>query len=546
MRYIFIFLFNCLGVIPLSILAQDMVQPIRGNILLSGNFGELRATHFHSGIDIRTGGVEGLPVICVKEGVVARVSVSPTGYGQALYLEHPDGTTTVYGHLQRFAPRIETLVRELQYRQENFRIDENVKSSQLMFHQGDTIAYSGNSGSSGGPHLHFEVRNTVTEHTLNPLNYYRIKDNRPPVVRMIYLYAIAENGCVRMLKSVPVKAMAAGKYNAGEVVVPAGMVGIAVGVSDYMNDSANKLGLYQLSLAAAGDELFQMKVDSCSFDQKILINDIKDFDLYKKGAIVYRCFGNYQNEVLGVKSRQKGHIHVGRDSLAPVKIRLADINGNQSLVDIRLKGGAPRKENGEDEPVLRYDQAHVLELPGCQVELEAGALLSSVKKVLQVKRDTVSGRDIYILSEKDTPLIKRGRMTIAGNFSRQSVICEVTASGGKSPLATRWTASGLEADVNCLNRFMVVEDHQAPSIQYLGEFPNRTLRFRMKDDFSGVADWRGEVNGEWCLFSYDPRVNLLQCSLLEPVFRAGEVNEVKVTAEDKVGNKREIVIKVKR
>lgn len=546
MKYICIFLFNCLGLISLSAVAQDMVQPIRGTILLSGNFGELRATHFHSGIDFRTGGVEGLPVICVKNGVVARVSVSPTGYGQALYLEHPDGTTTVYGHLQRFAPSIETLVRELQYQRESFRIDENVRSRQLCFHQGDTIAYSGNSGSSGGPHLHFEVRNTQTEHTLNPLNYYRIKDNRPPVVRTIYLYTISENGCVQMFKSIPVKALATGKYNAGEVLVPAGMIGVGVGVSDYMNDSANKLGIYQMTLAATADELFRMQVDSCAFDQKVLINDIKDFDLYKKGTIVYRCFGNYQNQILGVSNQHKGYIHLVRDSLVPVKIRLADINGNQSLVNIKLKGGAPRKESTENESVLRYDQPHILELPGCQVKLEAGTLLASLKQVLQVKKDTASGRDVFILSEKDTPLVKKGRLVIAGNFDRKAVVCELTASGGKYPMETRWTASGLEADITSLNRYTVDEDRKAPVITYLGAFPDRTLRFRMKDDFTGIADWRGEVNGEWCLFSYDPRVNLLQCSLLEPVFRVGEMNEVKIRVEDKVGNRNEIVVKVKR
>lgn len=122
--------------IPLNVLAQQIIQPINKPILLSGNFGELRATHFHSGIDIRTGGVEGLPVICVKEGRLVRVSVSPTGYGQALYIEHPDGTTTVYGHLQRFVSRITEIVRELQYRQESFRIDADFRPFQLFFGKG--------------------------------------------------------------------------------------------------------------------------------------------------------------------------------------------------------------------------------------------------------------------------------------------------------------------------------------------------------------------------------------------------------------------------
>ena len=132
-KFIRYFLFNWLSLISLNIFAQDMIKPIDRPVLLSGNFGELRATHFHSGIDIRTGGVEGLPVVCVKDGKVVRVSVSPTGYGQVLYVEHEDGTTTVYGHLQRFNARITALVRQIQYEQESFKIDEEGRDRQLIF-----------------------------------------------------------------------------------------------------------------------------------------------------------------------------------------------------------------------------------------------------------------------------------------------------------------------------------------------------------------------------------------------------------------------------
>ena len=162
------------------------MYPLHGTPLLSGNFGELRATHLHSGLDFKTGGREGLPVICVKDGVVARVKVSPTGYGNALYIEHEGGITTVYGHLSRFVPRVAKVVREIQYNKESFAIDENLVGRQLFFRAGDTIAYSGNSGSYMGPHLHFEVRETESEHALNPLNYLSVADETGPNVRGVY------------------------------------------------------------------------------------------------------------------------------------------------------------------------------------------------------------------------------------------------------------------------------------------------------------------------------------------------------------------------
>lgn len=541
-RFLLCFLFNCLALIPLNGIGQEWVKPVKNTILLSGNFGELRATHFHSGIDIRTGGAEGWPVICVKDGQLVRVSVSPTGYGQALYIEHPDGTTTVYGHLQRFVPCIAEKVRKLQYQRESFRIDEDFKGEQLFFRQGDTIAFSGNSGSSGGPHLHFEVRNTQTEHTINPLRYYAVRDTRPPVARMLYLYTVTEKGYVQLYKALPLKALGGNRYGAGKVTVPSGKIGAGIYVTDYMNDSWNKLGVYRLDLSVKGDTLYRLKMDSCSFSQNCLINEVKDFDRYKKKETVYRCFGNYQSLFLGADCRDGGYIKVVQDSVLPVEIALADINGNRTQVEFTLKGG---KAQEEVENLLRYNQAHVLELPGCRVSLEAGALYASVKNAARVEKDTLTGQDVFILSEKDIPLFKKASLFISGEFSPKAVICEMDATGRKFPVQTQWTAKGLRAEIGYLNRYTVAVDEEAPEIQYLGKFPDRTLRFKVKDRLSGLASWRGEVNGEWCLFAYDPRVNVVQCSMDESVFRFGSVNEVSMQVEDYCRNQQKIVVKVK-
>lgn len=542
-KLIFLFLFNYLALIPLNIVAQEMIRPVQRPLLLSGNFGELRATHFHSGIDIRTGGVEGLPVVCVKDGQLVRVSVSPTGYGQALYIEHPDGLTTVYGHLQRFAPQITAVVREIQYQQESFRIDEDLRERQLFYKQGDTIAYSGNTGSSGGPHLHFEVRDTKSEHTLNPLNYYTIRDTKPPVVRMLYLYSISGSGVVERFRSVPVKAVATGKYTAGKITVPAGKMGIGVYVTDFMNDSWNKLGVYQLALTVGEDTLFRMKMDSCSFSQGCFINELKDFERYKKNETVYRCFGNYQENFLGVRNFDKGCFGLVQDSLLTVKLILADRNGNRTSVELEIKGGAPRK-TVEEENVLKFNQSHVLEIAGCRVEIDSCALFSSVRKVQRMEQDSVSGQEVYVLAEKDTPLFRKARMTIAGTFSKQAVICEVEAGSRLYPVETCWTPDGISAEIGYLSRYTVVEDREKPAVSYLGKFPDQTIRFKIKDNLSGISRWRGEVNGKWCLFSYDPRVNVMQCSLTEPLFVKGKENEVKVVVEDRVGNRNEVKVGV--
>lgn len=544
MKFFLCLLYFSLVVVSAKLSAQEWIKPLHREILLSGNFGELRATHFHSGIDIRTGGVEGLPVVCVKDGRLVRVSVSPTGYGQALYIEHADGTTSVYGHLQRFIPSVSKIVRHLQYQQESFRVDDDFRPYGIDFRQGDTIAYSGNTGSSGGPHLHFEIRNTQTENTINPLHYYRIRDTKPPVVKMIYVYRISEEGAVDLVRHCPVKTIRNGVYDAGQVTLTEGQFGIGVYAVDYMNDSWNKLGIYKMSLLAAKDTLFQMQVDSCSFAQNCLINEVKDFERYKKKETVYRCFGNYQHQWMGITNPDKGYLRVIKDSVMRVKILLSDIHGNLSEVAFRLKGKEGTVTGGKKgNTILRYDRAHLLETGDCRVEIDSGALSGSIPKTLKVEKDTLSGRDIFVLADREVPLLRKARLDINGIFSEKAVICEVDPAGRKYPLQTRRTEDGLSADIGYLSRYTVAEDTVAPDITYLGKLPLQTIGFKIKDNLSGVATYRVEVNGKWCLFAYDPRVNLLKGSLAEPVFERGKPNEIKVVVTDRAGNRSEIKVK---
>ena len=172
----------CLGLTGLTVSAQTFRSPVDIPILLSGNFGELRNNHFHSGIDFKTQGVEGKNIRAVKDGYVSRILVSPWGYGHALYVKHPDSTMSVYGHLRNFAGHIATYVKEQQYAQERFSVDLSPEPSQFPVKAGELIALSGNTGSSGGPHLHFEIRDLRTGEPVDPIVYYKdkIKDTRPP------------------------------------------------------------------------------------------------------------------------------------------------------------------------------------------------------------------------------------------------------------------------------------------------------------------------------------------------------------------------------
>ena len=518
---------------------DTLLYPLKNVPLLSGNFGELRATHLHTGLDFKTGGREGLPVICVKDGVVARVKVSATGYGNALYLEHEGGITTVYGHLSRFVPRITKVVRNIQYNKESFEVDENMSGYELRFRAGDTIAYSGNSGSSGGPHLHFEVRDTKSERALNPLRFLSVKDQTGPSVRGVYVYPISNEGVRNAARRVEVKNTGNRVFRGGKVGVPAGMVGIGIQSDDYMKDSWNKLGVYDLSVSTNGREVFKMTMNELSFDQTFLVNELKDFHHYRENRLVYLTFGNYQEQLLSVSNQNGGFIPVEKDSVVDVTVDLSDINGNRSRIMFQLWGKSPSRELvlADGEKLLTNRQNDSLKKGKYTLWLEADALSYPIvckPEVSSRLRDSVETIEVFSTGKQIYPLMKNARLVVGGKFPEKSVICLLEKNNRFSALKTQWTEEGLEAFPRVLGEYTVRQDTIAPVIFYTGR-AGQKIRFRMVDDLSGISSYRVEVNGKWCLFAYDAKNRLLEGNINEPVFVKGK-NRLVLKVEDAVKN----------
>lgn len=517
-----------------------VLHPLHTTPLLSGNFGELRATHLHAGVDFKTGGREGMPVICVKDGRVARINISPTGYGNALYIEHEGSITSVYGHLSRFVPKIEKVARDIQYAKESFAIDENVLARDLFFKAGDTIAYSGNTGGSMGPHLHFEVRNTESEHALNPLCFLTIKDETTPTVRGVYVYPISKEGMRGTPKRVEVKKAPGNLYQAGKVGVPAGRVGMGVQADDFMKDSWNKLGIYEIVVSADGEKVFHLKMDEITFGQGALVNEIKDYDQYRENRLVYTAFGNYQDQLVSVTNTRKGYIRVEKDSTVEVSLALRDIHGHCSNVRLQLVGklAAPEVLIPVGASLFDHEQSHDVRKGAYSLFLGEGALPYPVICKPELSRrviDSTRTIDVFSLVKNACPLLKAGRLVVRGKFSDKSVLCLVTKGTRLSPLSTKWRPEGLEASVRVLGEYAVREDEVPPVIAYMGVSTGRKIRFRILDDFSGISTYRVEVNGKWCLFNYDAKNRMLEGSLNEPVFVKGK-NKVVLTVGDAVKN----------
>lgn len=530
-----IFIILCCG---RMLCAQNRLydSPLPIPLLLSGNFGELRETHFHTGVDLKTGGVVGVPVISMAEGVVSRVKVSPVGYGNALYVEHPDGTTTVYGHLLRYTPEVARIVREKQYERESFEVDLDMKEYGISFQPGDTLAYTGNTGSSGGPHLHFEYRDTRTEAVLNPLLFLKIKDDMAPAIRALYLYYMAEDGCVERKKRIVPKNLGNRKYSCGRITVAPGRNGVGLYLTDVMNDSWNKLGIYRMELTVDGEKKFGMVVDTCLFDCNPLVNELKDFDLYRRGReTVYRTFGRYMSRIPGVKIADEGWIDMKKGEEKKGCVKVADINGNE--VEFCFVLVAKDSASCRERKVLDCKRGHVIEEKGYKLQLEESALFASLPYAGTVDTMTLAdGRlyTVFTVSDREQPLLNPVRLEVKGNFDKTAVICRVTDKKTLAAMPTRRDENGVSATCGFIGRYTVVPDTVAPMVKYVG-VSGRKLKFVIRDDLSGIASYRGEINGNWGLFEYDAKNDLLTCQTNEPVFVGGR-NEVKLVVRDRAGN----------
>ena len=313
---------------------RQLRNPFDFPILLSGNFGELRSNHFHSGIDFKTQGAEGKPIHAPQEGYVSRVSISPWGYGNALYITHPDGTTTVYGHLQKFSPAIADYVKAQQYELERFDVNLFPEPDSLPVRKDEIVAWSGNTGSSAGPHLHFEVRDTKTEEVLDPLVFFheQITDTRPPKILGILVVPIEGSGVVngssQKLRITP-QISKDGQTRVSQKIEAWGKIGLAVKTYDYMDRTTNIYGVKEITLMADSQVIFHSYLNRFAFDETRYINTLIDYEEWQKRRSFYiRSFSEPGNRLRFPEYVNRGIVHIDEARTYELTYTLADAFGN--------------------------------------------------------------------------------------------------------------------------------------------------------------------------------------------------------------------------
>jgi hypothetical protein len=341
-----------LGFLPaMTLLPHTKVQgyqfPMSGSsFLLAGTFGELRNNHFHSGIDIKTGGGIGQPLLAVRDGYIYRIKVSPFGFGKAIYLRHPDGEFSVYGHMNGFTAPIEEFVYQKQYASKQYEQEIYLDEGQMPVKAGDLIGFSGNSGSSSGPHLHFEIRDPE-ERIMNPLNYYQsyIADHIKPQVLGIAFEPITVNSRVNgRFEKFEVKPEGSnGDYRIADVVRLEGKVGLEYDGFDQLDGAANSCGINYAKLYLDEQLIYEFALEKFTFDDKKYINVHFDYAHNKAGGRkLQRSYVEPGNELIcHPQSVDRGWIELKDDQVHSLRLELADGYRNTSIVRANVQRAAP-------------------------------------------------------------------------------------------------------------------------------------------------------------------------------------------------------------
>ena len=537
--------------------SEPFTMPMKVKPVVSGSFAELRTNHFHSGIDLTTVGKTGYPVLSVFPGFVSRIKVSTSGYGKAIYVEHPNGLTSVYAHLERYSPRLDSLVRAFQYQKESFEVELHLKPGEVAVGAGESIAFSGNSGSSGGPHLHFELRDTQTQEPVDPLQYMSgIRDDVPPVVYGVKLYPLSPVSKIGSgSQPVYLPVVASGKqYVLKEnwVVTVAGKIGIGVHVTDFFTANHRKCGVSDIRLFCGDQLVFHSNLSRFSFSQTRYINSWIDYqERVRNSRFIQKSFVEPNNRMGNYLEANDLEVEPGEEKTMRYEIR--DVSGNISVVRFVLKGAEPMESPQQmklsaGEHHLHWRRGLSLDTTGLSVFIAPGSVYQDQVIRLGIGRQAGFENPVYQVGSDDIPVHEAYELSI--DIPKQSLtqpekayIAYIDSKNKANYMGGSVLNDQLVVKSRVFGRFTVLTDTQAPTIE-VRTAPNGDHRVKpvlsisIKDGQSGIAYYRCEINGQWQLFEYDHKTSLLKGDLGQMNLKKGAKHQLEVKVQDARGNER--------
>jgi murein DD-endopeptidase MepM/ murein hydrolase activator NlpD len=544
--------------LPLHVFAQrtaidgfELGNPLRIQPSLSGNFGELRPNHFHAGIDLKTGGQEGLDILSIEEGYVSRIKVSPYGYGKVLYIDHPNGYTSVYAHLSAFNSAIDAYLKEQQYLLESFEVDLYPGKGVLPVQKGEVVAFSGNTGGSAGPHLHFEIRETKSEVPRNPLLFnFPINDSKPPVVEAIAVVPLDENSTVNG-RNVAFRSRTKGSTIMGQQPIQTvGSVGIQLRGYDSQDGSYNQNGIYRVALYVDDDLVSTFVADSIPFDVSRHLNALIDYDYYyyNKGRYLelYREPGNM---LPNLAYHKNGHLRLAA-GLHEVRLVASDVHGNERVVSFSIEAVeyvADVSDNAVDSAeeqmiVLHWNLPYLYESSAFKLFFPSGCVYDDVSLSITETEGAIPSIEV---GRASTPVqesfVIETKLPEDADPSAGWLIAQINGSGTPfRALNTKNDQGWLKAESRSFGRFKAYQDQTQPTVRSVN-FSNGKhwrygeMKFIIRDNFSGIHDIRVEVDGQWTRFDYEPKQDLVRIDVSD-IPSSAERQDFSLIITDLAGN----------
>lgn len=484
-------------------------SPFDFPMLLSANFGELRPNHFHNGIDIKTEGVVGKPIYSIADGYVSRVLVQHSGYGQAVFVTHPNGFTSLYGHIVAFSPEVQQFLRQYQYEHETFICDIKVDAGVFPVKKGDLIAFSGNEGSSAGPHLHLELRRNDNGDYVDPLPYFKhlLKDTKAPVPSWVGFYPVRGKGVVNGRedkKIVPVNALGTPCTAWGEMYT-------AISAKDYMDGTANHYGVHSVTLYVDDKEVFRSVTDEVAPGENRMINGFLDYEELSRNRRLLMRSGILPGNRLRLlhADEKRGIVTIDEERDYHFRYVLEDNFGNRKTCRFTVRG--KRQEIPPYVPrankMLYWNRTNVIQEPGMELVVPKGYVYDDTELDTQVRGDSSGISFDYVLDMGRNPLHSYCRLSIGiRHYPVQdtSKYYIVQKSGKyRASMGGKFEDGWIKADVRSLGTFAVAVDTIAPKVTPIGQAAwrsRRNLRFSVSDAQTGIASYKVYVDGKFVLF----------------------------------------------
>lgn len=520
----------------------------------SGSFGDLRTDHFHSGVDLRTNGRTGINIVAVEKGFVSRIKVSATGFGKAIYIDHPNGKTTVYAHLDRFAGRIAEYVENAQYHKKTFEIELFPAPTELPIQQGDIIAFSGNSGSSGGPHLHFEVRETSTQRILDPFEFYSEwvnQDRTPPTVNRLLIYEIDSIGYLTdsLQYRVLYPTRKGDDFTLPNPQKVSGRIGLAIEVFDQINPISLKTGVKKIEMAVNGEKSFSITFSKFSFDETRYANGFDGIvDSNWNGRKVFRLWIDPNNRFTGLQLvKNSGIIKVKPDSSYLINVTVTDYAGNTSKLSFSLIGEKEKqgKKVSSSGVLAKWNTENTFKTDNYHITIPKDALFHDILFRVSESRTEKYPYPTVSVHNTRTRLFKRFSLEfnidlIEKKLQDKAYIALVNGKGMEYA-GSNLRNNKLMASCNRFGTYTVMVDTVSPQIipQNLFDKANvkglQEIRFKLIDN-TGIQSYEANIDDQWVMFEWDPKTGILSHQLKPHRIKQNQWHTIRVVVTDRLNN----------